>query len=418
MKHESEFLSLCSSAGVNILGKIRQNVKSPNPRYYIGSGKLEELKLACKNLKPDIVIFDVDLKPSQIYRISKKVSIEIWDRLRLVLEIFRKRASTPEAKLQVELANLQYQVPLIKEYINLAKRGEHPGFMGGGEYAIADYLEMVKRRMKKIKRELSIVQRRNENRYKIRKKAGFILVSIAGYANAGKSSIAKTLSGYSFPIDNMMFSTIATFTKKIKGKHPIIITDTVGFVRNLPVWVIEAFKTTLKSVYDSDLLLFVADVSESVEDIYEKISSGIEILGREEIPPTIFVLNKVDLVDNRAEVRNKINYLRERGIINENNYVLTSAVTGEGIDEMIYKIYEIAKSAVICDVILHKNEEEFEEKMRFLLSRAYIFDYKEEDNRVILKAGLHTKTFMMLKSLGIFAKSSSGNSGVRVSWVI
>jgi len=417
MRHESEFLGLCSSAGVKILGKIRQNVKDSNPRYYIGSGKLEELKVACKNLKPDIVIFDVDLRPSQIYRISKEVSVEVWDRLRLVLEIFRKRASTPEAKLQVELANLRYQIPLIREYINLTKRGEHPGFMGGGEYAVADYLEMVKRRMKRIKEELAIVQRRNESRYKIRKESGFILVSIAGYANAGKSSIAKTLSGYNFPIDNTMFSTVATFTKKIKGKHPIIITDTVGFIRNLPVWVIEAFRTTLKSVYDSDLLLFVVDISETIEDVYEKISSGIEILGREEIPPTIFVLNKIDLVESKDELYNKVNFLLERGILNENNYVLTSAVTGEGLDKLVYMIYANAKSAKICSVLLNRDDNEFEEKMRFLLSRAHIFDYKEDGSKVILKVGIHNKTYMALKSQGILVESSSGNNGGRVPWV-
>lgn len=417
MKHESEFLGLCSSAGINILGKIRQNVRDPNPRYYIGSGKLEELKEVCKNLKPDIVVFDVDLRPSQIYRLSKEISLEIWDRLRLVLEIFRKRASTPEAKLQVELANLRYQIPLIKEYINLTKRGEHPGFMGGGEYAVADYLEMVKRRMKRIKEELTIIQRRNESRYKIRKESGFILVGIAGYANAGKSSIAKVLSGYDFPIDNTMFSTVATFTKKIKGKHPIIITDTVGFIRNLPVWVIEAFRTTLKSVYDSDLLLFVVDISENIKDVYEKISSGIEILGREEIPPTIFVLNKVDLVKNKGELRDKINFLVEKGILNENNYVPTSAITGEGLNKLIYMIYANAKTAKICNVFLDKDDAEFEEKMRFILSKAYIFDYEEDGSKIMLKIGIHNKTYMALKSQGLRVESSSGNNGGRVSWL-
>ncbi|RLF67031.1 MAG: GTP-binding protein HflX, partial [Thermoplasmata archaeon] len=144
-RHEREFVSLCASASIDIVGKIRQNVREPNPKYYIGSGKVKELAELCNDLNPDIVIFDVDLRPSQMYRLNKELSIEIWDRLRLVLEIFRKKARTKEAKLQVELANLRYQVPIIKEYVNLIKRGEHPGFMGGGEYATADYLEMIKK---------------------------------------------------------------------------------------------------------------------------------------------------------------------------------------------------------------------------------------------------------------------------------
>ncbi|MCD6503274.1 MAG: GTPase HflX [Euryarchaeota archaeon] len=410
-KHEREFISLCASASIEIIGKIKQNVKEPNPKYYIGSGKVKELEKICKELNPDIVIFDVDLKPSQMYRLSKKLSRDIWDRLRLVLEIFRKKARTKEAKLQVELANLRYQVPIIKEHVNLVKRGEHPGFMGGGEYATADYLEMIKKRIKRIKSELESIQKKNESRNSLRKSLGFIIVSIAGYANAGKSSIAKVLSGYDLPIDNMMFSTIATYTKKIKGKHPILVIDTVGFVRNLPVWMIESFRTTFKSVYDSDLLLFVVDFSEDINEIYEKISSGIELLGREVLPPTIYVLNKIDLIKNRSEITKKLSFLKEKGILNDKNYVLTSVVTGEGIQNLILKIYEHAKTARICEIALKREDPKTREIMKMLLDRAYIMEYKENESDIFIKAGMHEKTYNNI--IAILA-SSTGNNGGRV----
>jgi len=410
-RHEREFVSLCASASIDIVGKIRQNVREPNPKYYIGSGKVKELAELCNDLNPDVVIFDVDLRPSQMYRLNKELSIEIWDRLRLVLEIFRKKARTKEAKLQVELANLRYQVPIIKEYVNLIKRGEHPGFMGGGEYATADYLEMIKKRIKRIKSELETIQRRNESRNSLRKSLGFIIVSIAGYANAGKSSIAKILSGRELPVDSMMFSTIATYTKKVKGKHPILVTDTVGFVRNLPVWMIESFRTTFKSVYDSDLLLFVVDFSEEIGEIYEKISSGIELLGREELPPMIYVLNKVDLIKDQGEIEEKVSFLKARRILNDDNYVLTSVINGYGINKLIMKIYETARTARICELSLDKENSNTQKILRILLDKAYIMEYIEDKRTIFIRAGMHEKTYNNIMTLLL---SSTGNNGGRV----
>ncbi|RLF67857.1 MAG: hypothetical protein DRN26_01165, partial [Thermoplasmata archaeon] len=301
--------------------------------------------------------------------------------------------------------------PIIKEYVNLTKRGEHPGFMGGGEYATADYLEMIKKRIKRIKSELETIQRRNESRNSLRKSLGFIIVSIAGYANAGKSSIAKILSGRELPVDSMMFSTIATYTKKVKGKHPILVTDTVGFVRNLPVWMIESFRTTFKSVYDSDLLLFVVDFSEEIGEIYEKISSGIELLGREELPPMIYVLNKVDLIKDQGEIEEKVSFLKARRILNDDNYVLTSVINGYGINKLIMKIYETARTDRICELSLDKENSNTQRILRILLDKAYIMEYREDKRTIFIRAGMHEKTYNNIMTL---LPSSTGNNGGRV----
>ncbi len=386
-----EMLSLCSSIGIEIVSIFRQRSPS-DPKYYIGKGKVEEIKKACEILKPDYVILDGDLRGSQIYNLQKELNAEILDRKGLLLKIFEKKAGSPEAKLQVELANIRYQLPLIREYINMAKRGEHPGFMGGGEYAVADYYEMLKRREKKIKEKLRKIRKRNEEKLKRRGSLGMITVAIAGYANAGKSSIARALTGCDLPIDDKMFSTIAVFTKKVKGRHPIIVTDTVGFVRNFPMWMAEAFRATFENIYNSDLTLLVVDVSEDVEEIASKMASSYEILG--EKAKILVVLNKIDLI-GKEELEKKISELRRRGLLPEGRYVAVSAKTGEGIKELIRKIYEMGETAVYC--ILEAKEEEIPQE---IFEKAYIDKIESSEGDLKVYCFMHRSTFYKLRARG------------------
>ncbi len=404
-----EMLSLCSSIGIEVVSIFRQRSPS-DPRYYIGRGKVEEIKKACEVLKPDYVILDGDLRGSQIYNLQKELGAEILDRKGLLLKIFEKKAGSPEAKLQVELANIRYQLPLIREYISMAKRGEHPGYMGGGEYAVADYYEMLKRRERRIKEKLKKIRRRNQEKLKRRGSLGMITVAIAGYANAGKSSIAKALTGYDLPIDDKMFSTIAVFTKKVRGRHPIMITDTVGFVKDFPMWMIEAFRATFENIYNSDLTLLVVDVSEEIDEISSKMASSYEILG--EKPKILVVLNKIDLL-SKEELRERIEELKRRGLLPLDRYVPVSAKTGEGIQELILKIYEVADTAVYC--VLETREEEIPQE---IFEKAYIAKVEPSEEDLRLYCYMHRSTFYKLRARGyrIFEvplemKGGEGRSG-------
>src|SRR5207249_1278959 len=192
----SEITALVRSAGHDLVDTIVQVRDAPDHRFFVGKGKLDELADSLEDREDvDIVLFNGELHPSQHYTLEKRLKRECYDRLRLILEIFAERAHGREAKLQVELALLHYEVPILREWIHSAAVGERPGFMAGGEYRVDVYLETVKRRMRRIEEDLEVVRRERGRRRAARKDRGFHLVSLAGYANAGKSSMLNALTG-------------------------------------------------------------------------------------------------------------------------------------------------------------------------------------------------------------------------------
>jgi len=248
----------------------------------------------------------------------------------LVLNMFTERANSRESRLQVEKARLQYEVPFLKEWIHSAKMGEHPGFLGGGEYAVDVYYDLTKKRMRKIDEELEGLRQSDELRRIQRKKKGLVLVSLAGYTNAGKSSLLKAMTGADVLIEDRMFSTLSTTTRKLeRTTKTILLTDTIGFLSSLPHFIIEAFKNTIEDIFGSDLVLLVIDCSEPMEEIERKLATSAEILFPE-VPPqnVILVLNKADLVPGRID----LSWFRER--IEVLRTYIVSAKTGNGLDEL------------------------------------------------------------------------------------
>jgi GTP-binding protein HflX len=311
-----EITALVESLRFELLEIVIQKRSRPDPRSYVGRGKTEEVRDTVKELGADLVIVDDELKPSQVHNLQAVVGVDVFDRIRVILEIFTRRARSQEAKLQVELATLQHRIPLVKETINLLKKGERPGLLAGGEVGTHQYLREIRQRMAKIKRELEDVRKVRSVRRKHRRRRSFVTVSVAGYTNAGKTSALNMLTEAGAEVDSRYFSTLSPLSRTVEGvESRVLINDTVGFIEDLPPWLIDAFESTLEEVYDADLVILVIDASEDLETVERKVRTSLEIIKRDEdVPPILFLLNKVDLIFP-SELRSKVASLQDSGLL-------------------------------------------------------------------------------------------------------
>jgi GTP-binding protein HflX len=308
-----ELRSLAESAGYNVVARFEQ-VREPDPRYQIGSGKVSELKELVTDTDAQRIIFDNELRPVQNYNLAKETGIEAIDRFQLILEIFSKRASTGEAQLQIQLARLKYELAHAKERVKLARIEEQPGFGGLGAYEVDVYYEAVKRQIHTIQDKLKKIRRKRILHRTRREKLGFTSISLAGYTSAGKSSLFNALAEENVNVSPNLFTTLSTTTRSIDlfGKKALL-TDTVGFIDRLPLSLIEAFHSTLEETIFSDLILLVLDVSESENEIERKLSASLETIekiGASGVP-IVTALNKIDVL-LREETERKTDLLRDK----------------------------------------------------------------------------------------------------------
>ena len=267
-----EISALLASAGHRVVGTIVQRRDWPDPRTFVGRGKLDEVRERVAADDVDVVVFNGELRPTMHHLLERDLHVECYDRVRVLLELFAQRASSREGKLQVELALLQYEVPLLREWIHETDIGERPGFMAGGEQRVDAYYETVKRRIKKIRDELETIRHEREVRRNVRKDRGYHLVALAGYANAGKTSLLNALADEHLLVEDRMFSTLATTTRSLtKTRKRILLTDTIGFVDGVPFWMVEAFNATLEEILQADLVLLLVDATESETEIRRKV---------------------------------------------------------------------------------------------------------------------------------------------------
>jgi GTP-binding protein HflX len=324
-----------------VVGKIEQ-IRDPSSRYQIGSGKAKELDELIKEKNAQKIIFDNPLKPVQAYNLAKFTGVEAIDRFQLILEIFARRASTTEAKLQIQLARLRYELARAKEKVRLARMEEQPGFMGLGAYEVDVYYEAVKRQIQTIREKLRKVRKKRVLHRKRRVELGFSSISLAGYTNAGKSSLFNALTEEEAPVDTALFTTLSTKTRLVKlSKKKFLLTDTVGFIDRLPLTLIEAFHSTLEETIFSDLILLVVDLSEPMSVVEKKFScclETIERIGASGIP-TVTATNKIDLLRGE-ETQQRLESLKERA----NNLVPVSALYGTNLDLLKQRILKILKN--------------------------------------------------------------------------
>jgi GTP-binding protein HflX len=330
-----EALALAHAAGYRVACTVTQRYLQKS-KYGIGKGKLEEVKRLMEEYNVNRVIMDEVLKPTQEYNLAKELSAEIIDREKLILNIFERRASTAESKIQVKLAQLRYELTRAREKVRLAKKGEQPGFYGLGRYEVDDYYRDIKRRITTLKKRLVEVAKRRELFRRQRSREGLASVSLAGYTSAGKTTLFNTLVGEYHDTGKGMFTTLSTYTRAINvNNRKVLLSDTVGFISKLPAYMIEAFRSTLEELTFADLVLLVIDGSEPLHMIKKKYHSSTSILNELQVSEgrLLYVFNKLDLVDEESIMKNA------RALnINIERCIALSAKYAKNIDILVDKI--------------------------------------------------------------------------------
>lgn len=373
-----ELQSLAQSAGYTVAGKMEQ-IRERDSSYQIGSGKAKELAQLVKEKKADRVIFDNELRPLQAYNLAKETGVEVIDRFQLILEIFARRASTTEAKLQIDLAKLHYELSRAKEKVKLAKMREQPGFMGLGAYQVDVYYETIRRQIHHLQSKLRNVGKERSLHRKRRLELGYSIISLAGYTNAGKSTLFNTLAEETVPIGKGLFTTLSTTTRAINlSNKKVLLTDTVGFIDRLPLKLIEAFHSTLEETIFSDLILLVIDVSESQEEIERKLNvclDAIQTIVAKRVT-IITALNKMDLLKN-GESQLKIDSLKTL----TPNPVPVSALNRTNIELLRQEIMRLMKPYIKASLSLQLKSE-FKPFLSWLFSSADVQSLTYEDDNV------------------------------------
>ena len=310
----NEAKGLCDAAGYQVVHTITQKFLK-RPKYGISGGILERLEELSERLRPDVIVFDEILKPSQNYNLASILHREILDRETLILEIFESRASSAESKLQVKLAQLRYEMARAKEKVRLSSMGEQPGFMGIGKFEVDVYYNDIKHRMQTIRSKLEKAGKQRELHRKGRKRMGFNTISLAGYTSAGKTTLFNKMTGETRDENKELFTTLSTTTRRITIKQePFLISDTVGFISKLPAYMIDAFKSTLEELAHTDVVIVVVDISDSLFDLKKKFASCMRTLSELGVEGNklAFALNKMDL-SKSDEIMNKIEILNLSG---------------------------------------------------------------------------------------------------------
>src|SRR5499426_3935312 len=321
-----ELRELSTSAGARVIDEVIQHRDRPDPATYIGKGKVEELREQILIEGVDVVIFDDELSPSQAKNLEQALDTKVVDRTGLILDIFARRARTREGKLQVELAQLSYRHTRLTGYRDyLSRLGGGIGTRGPGETKLEMDRRQIRHRISTLKREIEQIRKHRQLHRERRRRDQLPLVSLVGYTNAGKSTLFRALSKESTLVSNRLFSTLDTLIRRIQlGRSlPILISDTVGFIRKLPHQLVSAFRATLEEVVEADLILHVVDVSDpDLEEKREVVINVLKGIGAGD-HPMLTVYNKADLLSSAAP--------EEEGL-------LVSAVTGEGLDRLISEV--------------------------------------------------------------------------------
>jgi len=335
-----EIRALLQTLGMEVIKEFVQNRSRPHRESFLGPGRTDEILKEMEEMEVDLIVVNGVLKPSQHHFLEMKFQMECADRTGVILRIFTDHAHTPEAIAQVTLAKLRYELPFLREWIHKSKSGDRPGFLSGGAYATDVYFEHAKTHARRIEADLSDVSKQREVTRTRRREKGYSLVSLAGYTNAGKSALMNKLCNAGVEVDDRLFSTLSTTTRRISGiKGNILMSDTVGFIKDLPPDLINAFNSTLEEIFDADLILLIFDASESDDVVKSKLSTSLKILLPKIENKSIAIIgNKIDLLSQ--ESRDGITVLIKQ-IIQPYDLILISSVTGEGLDRLRERILRV-----------------------------------------------------------------------------
>jgi GTP-binding protein HflX len=332
----AELRELARTAGVRPVSELVQHRDRPDPRTFVGKGKLAELKSGYAESEAEVLIVDEELTPTQQRTLEDALKARVVDRTQLILDIFAQHATSAEGKLQVELAQLEYNLPRMRGlWQHLERLGGGVGTRGPGETQLESDRRIARTRVSLLKRRLRELGAQRAVRRKERKRSAAPTIALAGYTNVGKSTLLNTLTGAKASVDDRLFETLDPMTRSFEysGKR-YLVTDTVGFIRRLPTQLVEGFAATLEETLVADLVLHAADGSLSEDRLRETIDAVQAVLGEigaHDVPIEL-VLNKVDRLDSLARRRLRNAFPRALQV---------SAVTGEGLDELKARIAEL-----------------------------------------------------------------------------
>ena len=380
---QMELEELCKTAGLDVVGQVEQNLAAPNNRTYIGSGKLEELQLLLVETEADCVVFEQMLTPAQLHRLAELLPVKVIDKTMLILDIFAQRARSHEGKLQVELAQANYLLPrLLGQGISMSRQGGSAkggvGNRGPGETKLETDRRYLRRRITQIEQALKEVSRHRNVQQKQKLRQRIPLVALVGYTNAGKSSLLNCLTNENIYAENQLFATLDTTTRGLllPNGTKALLTDTVGFIRDLPPQLINAFKSTLDELQYADLLLHVIDCSNPNYvhqiEVVEEILLELGVAEKQRI----FVFNKIDLLEEIPPL--PLSLAKE-------NCCYVAAANGTQIDILL----QLIESKIVTEQQLKM---ELPLTAGDILSRAYSIgkvedlEYTEEHIRFVLTA--------------------------------
>ena len=341
-----ELLELCRTAGADVVARLTQKREHPDPASYIGRGKLGELAALVAAEAVDVVVIDEELSPTQLRNLTRALEMRVVDRTQLILDIFAQRARTREGKLQVELAQMTYLLPrLAGMWTHLERQRGGIGMRGPGETQIEVDRRHARRRIRLLEEQITDVGKHRQHAREARIAVPFPVVAMVGYTNVGKSTLFNRIAKAEVYADNLLFATLDPTTRRVglSGGWDVLVTDTVGFVSNLPHQLVAAFRATLEEVKQADLLLHVVDVShphrEAQEEAVYTVLDELGVCDR----PVITVYNKADLIADQSSLRALVAGTRDSAY--------TSGATGDGVPHLLKTIEEVL-SRDLCSVQL------------------------------------------------------------------
>jgi GTPase len=395
-----ELTGLAETAGAQVVGQLTQRREAPDVTTYLGKGKVGELKAQVNARDADVILFDNDLSPAQTRNLEQATGVKVLDRSELILDIFASRARTVEARLAVELAQLQYALPRLKRmWTHLSRLKMGMGMRGPGEKQLEVDRRLVEKRIADLRQELRAIERRKEREVAARSER--MTVSLVGYTNAGKSTLMNTLTGAGVLAEDKLFATLDTRTRRwqLPGWGPVLLSDTVGFIRDLPHHLIASFKATLEESRQADLLLHVADASNPAAlDQISAVYGVLEELGIQ-AKDTLLVLNKVDAAD-RAQLASVLNRYP--------NGLPISARTGQGMERLATTVSQTL-SHNFLDVDVETGVENGR-LMAQLAAFGEVLSKRFTDTRVIVHCRIPRRTLAHLHGHGVLIREHGKNS--------
>src|SRR5262245_25778787 len=395
-----ELRGLATTAGATVVGGLCQKRLKVNPASYIGKGKLRELQEQVQAADADVIIFDNDLSPGQVRNLEKAIKVKVLDRSELILDIFATRARSHEARLQVELAQLEYALPRLRQmWSHLGRTAGGIGTRGPGETQLEEDRRLVDARIRDLKNRLGEVQARKEREVASRREEH--TVSLVGYTNAGKSTLMNALTGAGVYVEDKLFSTLDTRTRQwhLRDWGRVLLSDTVGFIRDLPHHLVASFKATLEEARQARLLLHVVDASNPhAEEQIKAVNKVLAELGCGD-KPTLLVLNKIDRVPDLSLLQ----------VLQKHHprAVAVSAAARQGLDDLRDAVIE-ALSADFADAAVQADAGNGK-VLSYLAAHAEIYRQEYADSRVTVYCSLPRHLFHHITGPGVSVRFLDGD---------